>query len=101
MQSKKTKIFKLVMFVAFILIMIFLTTKLLPFFTQISTEEGRNNIKNEIESLGFDGMLIIIGLMVIQIFLPFLPRRAGRSFSGYVVWPNRRLNCNIAWCICK
>ncbi len=39
MQSKKVKIFKIIMLVVFILIMIFLTVKFLPLFKSISTEE--------------------------------------------------------------
>ena len=39
MQSKKVKIFKIIMLAIFISIMIFLTVKFLPLFKSISTEE--------------------------------------------------------------
>lgn len=74
MQSKKVKIFKLITLVAVIIIMILLTVWLIPIFKNISTEEGRLNLKSEIEGLGPKGILAIVGLMVSQIFLPILPR---------------------------
>ena len=74
MDTKKVKIFKLLVLFMIILIMIFLTFQLIPMFKSISTEEGRANFKNEIEGLGGKGILSIIGLMVAQIFIPILPR---------------------------
>lgn len=85
MKQDETKIIKVVMLIIFILIMIFLTIQLFPIFKSISSEEGRMNFKQEMEGLGGKGIFAIIGLMVVQIFLPILPRRASRSFSGNVV----------------
>lgn len=87
MESKKVKIFKLLLLALFILIMVFLTIKLLPMFKKISTEEGRISLKNEIESLGFEGIFIIIGLMVIQIFLPILPGEPVEILAGMSYGP--------------
>lgn len=90
MKENKVKIFKLIVLIVFILIMVFLTMWLLPIFKNISTEEGRIAFKENIEGLGGKGILAIVGLMVVQIFLPILPRRTSRSFSWYVIWRNRR-----------
>ena len=60
MKEKNVKIFKLIVLIVVILIMFFLTVKLLPIFKSISTEEGRLNFKNDIESLGGKGVLAII-----------------------------------------
>lgn len=60
MREKNVKIFKLLVLIAVILIMVFLTVKLLPIFKSISTEEGRLNFKNDIESLGGKGVLAIV-----------------------------------------
>lgn len=76
MNKDRVKIFKLLVLVVIILIMVFLTIELIPMFKSISTEEGRINFKNEIESLGGKGIFAIVGLMVAQIFIPILPRRA-------------------------
>jgi len=82
MQSKKVKIFKLIMLIVFILIMVLLTIKLLPIFQGISTEQGRIDFKKNIESLGFEGVFIIIGLMVVQIFIPILPGEPVEVLAG-------------------
>lgn len=75
MQNKKAKFIKLIFLFLVIAIMIFLTIRLLPIFKGISTEQGRIEFQKEIESLGVEGIFIIIGLMVAQIFLVVLPRR--------------------------
>lgn len=90
MKDNRAKIIKVAMLVLFVLIMIFLTIQLFPIFKSISTEEGRLNFKEEIEGLGSKGILAIIGLMIVQIFLPILPRRTSRSTRRYVLWSNRR-----------
>ncbi len=82
MQSKKVKIFKLIMLILFILIMVVLAIKLLPIFKGISTEQGRIDFKKNIESLGFEGIFIIIGLMVVQIFIPILPGEPVEVLAG-------------------
>lgn len=79
MKEKNIKIFKIIILLAFIAIMIFMTIWLVPIFKNISTEEGRINFKNDIEGLGAKGVFAIIGLMIIQIFLPILPRRTSRN----------------------
>lgn len=81
MKEKNIKIFKIIILLAFIAIMVFMTIWLVPIFKNISTEEGRINFKNDIEGLGAKGVFAIIGLMIIQIFLPILPRRTSRSIS--------------------
>lgn len=101
MQSKKVKIFKITVFIVFLLIMLFLTIRLVPLFKSISTEQGRIEFKQEIESLGIEGIFIIIGLMIVQIFIPILPRRTSRGTSRNVIWSNWRFNCNLFRCIFK
>ena len=87
MQSKKVKIFKIIILIIFILIMISLTIKLLPIFKGISTEQGRIDFKKNIESLGFEGIFIIIGLMVVQIFIPILPGEPVEVLAGMSYGP--------------
>lgn len=87
MSNKKIKIIKIMALIAFIAIMILLTIKIFPIFKGISTEEGRMNFKNQIEGLGYEGMLIIIGLMVTQIFLPILPGEPVEVLAGMSYGP--------------
>ena len=82
MQSKKTKIFKVIILAVFLLIMAWLTVTLVPMFKNISTEEGRVEFKQKIESMGGQGCLVIIGLMIIQIFLPILPGEPVEVLAG-------------------
>lgn len=87
MKDNKIKIFKLLVLLAFIGIMIFLTIQLLPIFKGISTEEGRMEFKENIEGLGAKGIFSIIGLMVIQIFLPILPGEPVEVLAGMSYGP--------------
>lgn len=82
MENKKVKIFKLAIFITFILIVIFLTIKILPVFQNIATEEGKIELKNKIQNLGSQGVFIIMGLMFAQIFLPILPGEPVEVLAG-------------------
>ena len=87
MQSKRVKIFKIIVLIAFVAIMVALTIWLVPIFKNLSTEEGRINFKDEIESLGTKGIFAIIGLMIIQIFLPILPGEPVEILAGMSYGP--------------
>ena len=101
MENKKTKVVKILMLILFIVIMVLLTIKLVPIFKDISTEEGRINFKEEIESLGYEGILIIIGLMVVQIFLPILPGEPVEVLARNVLWTYWWTYSCIIWSITK
>lgn len=87
MKDKKIKIFKLMVLITFVLIMVFLTLQLLPIFKSISTEEGRATFKESIESLGPKGVFTIVGLMIVQIFLPILPGEPVEVLAGMSYGP--------------
>ena len=87
MKNNKIKVFKILVLIAFIAIMVFLTIQLLPIFKGISTEEGRIAFKENIEGLGIKGVFSIIGLMVIQIFLPILPGEPVEILAGMSYGP--------------
>lgn len=93
MKKNRSKIIKVVALIVFVVIMIFLTVKLLPIFKSIATEEGRMNFKEQIEGLGSNGILAIVGLMIVQIFLPILPRRACGDSCRNVLWSYWRNVC--------
>ena len=88
MEKRITKITKLLMLILLIVIMIVLTQKLIPIFKNISTEQGRIDLKNQIENLGNEGVFIIIGLMIVQIFLPILPGEPVEVLARHVLWAN-------------
>lgn len=82
MKNKKIKIFRASILIVILLIMIFMTIKILPIFKNISTEEGRTQFKNNIENTGIKGVIMIIGLMFAQIFFPILPGEPVELLSG-------------------
>ncbi len=87
MKKDKIKILKIIILILFIVLLVFLTLKLGPIFKNISTETGRFELRQKIESLGFEGVLTIIGLIFVQIFLPILPGEPVELLSGMCFGP--------------
>ncbi len=86
-MNKKSKIFKITIFILFILLITFLTIKFFPIFKNIFNEEGRIEFQKKIEELGIKGFLVIVGLVVIQIFLIFLPVEPVEILAGMCYGP--------------
>lgn len=82
MKKDKIKIFKILVFILFMVLLVLFTIRLGPLFKDISTEAGRIEFKNKIENLGFQGVFTIIGLILVQIFLPILPGEPVEVLSG-------------------
>lgn len=87
MKDKKMKIFKIIVFILIIALFIFLTLELVPMFQKISTPEGREIVKEEVSNLGFKGLLMVVGLMFAQIFLPILPGEPVEVLGGMCFGP--------------
>jgi len=87
MSDKKQKISYIIVLILVIAVLIYLTMQLLPLFTSLATEQGRLDFKDKIGGLGFKGVLIILGLMVAQIFLPFLPGEPIEVLAGMCFGP--------------
>lgn len=82
MKNKKIKIIRASILIFILLIMIIASVKMFPIFRSIATEEGRNNFKANVEESGFQGVLMIIGLMFAQIFFPILPGEPVELLAG-------------------
>lgn len=82
LKEKKYKILKVVLLIAFIILMISVIRKIMPYFNQLSSSEGRELLKEEIKGLGIYGILVIIGLMIAQIFFLFLPGEPVEILAG-------------------
>lgn len=82
MDNRTKKLVNVIIALLILLFIIYLTIKLLPIFTSLSTEHGRLEFKDKIEGLGTKGVLLIIGLMIAQIFLPILPGEPVELLSG-------------------
>lgn len=81
-EKKQYKLLKLFLLVALIVLMICITIKILPYFEQLATSQGREIFKKEITSLGIQGILVILGLMIAQIFFLFLPGEPVEILAG-------------------
>lgn len=72
-QEKKVKIFKIILALIVLAIMIGLTIYFIPFIKQISTTEGQLAFKAELESKGWQSVLILFAIQIIQMFLAIIP----------------------------
>lgn len=88
MKNKNVKIVRATILIAILVVMTFMTIKMFPIFKSISTEEGRKSFKANIESTGYEGVLMIFGLMFAQIFIPILPGEPVELLGGmcYGTW---------------
>ena len=83
MKSKIfTKIIKLICFLAFIGLIVFLTIKTYPFFQKIMDEQGRQEFKEYIRNFGVFGIIIIVGVELIKMFLVVLPEEPIELIAG-------------------
>lgn len=62
--------------------------KLAPFMKNLSTTEGQVAFKERIDSMGFGGLLLLLGLQVLQILLVVLPGEPFEVLAGmcYGAW---------------
>jgi len=82
MKNSKMKILKTFIFILILLTMLIITIKVFPIFKNIATEEGRNTFKVNIENSGYQGVLMILGLMFTQMFFPILPGEPVELLAG-------------------
>ena len=81
-KKNKLKVFKIIIFVITILILIGLTIYLFPIMNKLLEPNGIEAFKEEIESSGFLGMMLLFGLQAAQIFLPILPGEPIEILAG-------------------
>ncbi len=82
MKNNKMKILKTFIFILILVMMIIMTIKVFPIFKNIATEEGRKGFKSNIENSGYQGILMILGLMFAQMFFPILPGEPVELLAG-------------------
>ena len=73
--------------IIFIAIMGILTLILWPYIKELGTEEGREAFKAWVDTLGFGGWLITLGIQLLQIFVAFIPGEPVEIMLGYVWGP--------------
>ena len=82
MSKKSFKYIKLIILAIVLILLIFITIKLFPFFINLSTEEGRIDFNNQVESMGAFGVFAILGLQSLQILAAFLPGEPIEFLAG-------------------
>lgn len=81
-NTKKLKIFKLILFIITIALLLAITIKLFPLFKNLGTKDGQIKFKEEISNSGFNGALMLIGLQLLQILIPILPGEPIEFLAG-------------------
>lgn len=71
MNKKSVK--SIIIFAAFSVLLVSLTIVFWPYIQSLSTDEGLNNLKQTIDSLGIGGWFVMLGIQVLQIIVAFLP----------------------------
>ena len=87
MNKNKSKILKLIILIAVILLLVILSIELFPLFQNLTTPEGREKIEYTLEDMGWQGVFALIGLMIAQILLAFLPGEPVELLAGVCYGP--------------
>ena len=74
--------FKIILLISAFVFLFLVGIKMVPYFIQIITPEGREAFKVYIQSLNTYGFLIIIGLQLVKIFFFFLPGEPIEILAG-------------------
>lgn len=85
MDKQNINRFKIVKFILFILTLVLITAitiKLFPLFTNLGTSEGQLKFKEEIANSGSSGILMLLGLQLLQILIPVLPGEPIEFLAG-------------------
>jgi uncharacterized membrane protein YdjX (TVP38/TMEM64 family) len=85
--QRKSKIIRSILFGFFILFLVILTIYLFPKFILLRHEETRLEVKEYIESIGFWGWLLALGVQVLQVVIAFLPGEPVEIVMGMVFGP--------------
>lgn len=83
----KTKVIRSVIFGLIVLLMITLTIYLFPKFMDLRFEENRQELKSYIDSLGFWGWLLAVGVQVLQVVIAILPGEPIEIAMGMIYGP--------------
>lgn len=87
-SKKRVKIIKITLTVFIVVALAIFIWKLAPFMKDLSTTEGQIAFKEKIDSLGFAGLLLLLGLQILQILLVVLPGEPFEVLAGmcYGAW---------------
>ena len=86
-DKKKYKILRIVILIITILLLIELTIYLFPMIGKLFDEQEREIFKEEIQSTGIKGILMLLGLQGVQILLPIIPGEPIEILAGMCFGP--------------
>ena len=86
-SKKKYKILRIVILIITILLLIGLTIYLFPMIGKLFDEQEREIFKEEIQSTGIKGILMLLGLQGVQILLPIIPGEPIEILAGMCFGP--------------
>ena len=86
-SKKKYKILRIVILIITILLLIGLTIYLFPIIGKLFDEQEREIFKEEIQSTGIKGVLMLLGLQGVQILLPIIPGEPIEILAGMCFGP--------------
>lgn len=87
MSNKSSRILKIVILVAVILLLVILSIELLPLFKNITTPEGREEIEYTLKDMGWKGVFALLGLMIAQVLVAILPGEPVELLAGMCYGP--------------
>lgn len=87
-RKQKFKALKITLTVLIVVVLLIFFWSLAPFMIGLSTEEGQIAFKGRIQSLGFLGLLLLLGLQILQMLLVVLPGEPFEVLAGmcYGAW---------------
>ncbi len=87
-SKRKILIIRFIIIALTIALIAFVTIKALPFISKLGTEEGRIDLQEDIANMGFTGVLITLGLQILQIVVAVIPGQPMEIISGilYGTW---------------
>ncbi len=87
-KDKKLMIIRTIIILFVVLLMAYLTIKCIPLMSKLANEDTRVEFKNEISRMGFKGVLIVLGLQILQIVVAVIPGQPMEIVSGmlYGTW---------------
>lgn len=89
--NKKEKIYMVIRSIIVILaiiLMVYITLQCIPIIGKLSNEDTRLEFKNEVAAMGFKGVLMILGLQILQIIVAVIPGQPMEIVAGmlYGTW---------------
>lgn len=87
-KEKKILIIRFVIIFFAICLISYLTIKSLPFISKLATEESRLELQKDISAMGVKGVLMTLGLQILQIIVAVIPGQPMEIISGmlYGTW---------------